>query len=262
MNSSSPSNILLEAKNLHLEYPVRLYGHNQSLREVFISALKNPWEFVTKSPEILPVLRGVNLTLYKGDRLGLLGVNGAGKTTLCRVLCGMMIPQSGTLKTHGKIEAIFEVATGIMPELTGRENAYLLARLFFHTRVVPREQVEEALTFSELGHFLDMPYKTYSRGMQARLVLSLISATLSEVLILDEVFDGADVFFKEKIAERMMKKIERSDAVIFVSHGPEQILQLCNRVVVLARGKIAFDGPPQEAINYYMENSSGMFGKH
>jgi ABC-type polysaccharide/polyol phosphate transport system ATPase subunit len=261
MNSSSPSNILLEAKNLHLEYRVRLYAH-MGLRDSFIAAVKNPWDFVMKSPDMLPVLRGLNLTLHKGDRLGILGVNGAGKTSLCRILCGMIKPQIGTLETYGSVEAIFDVATGVMPELTGRENAYLLARLFYDTREVPKEQVEEALSFSELGPFLDMPYKTYSRGMQARLVLSLISAKTSQILILDEVFDGADIFFREKIAARMMKKIENSDAVVFVSHGPEQMLQLCNRVVVLSQGEIVFDGPPQEAIDYYLKNSSSMFGKH
>lgn len=261
MNSSSPSNVLLEAKNLHLEYPIRLYSHT-GLRDSFIAAVKNPWDFVMKSPEMLPVLRGLNLALHKGDRVGILGVNGAGKTTLCRILCGMIRPQIGTVTVNGSVEAIFDVATGVMPELTGRENAYLLARLFYTSRHVPKDQVEEALNFSELGAFLDMPYKTYSRGMQARLVLSLISAKSSQVLILDEVFDGADVFFKDKIGARMMKKIENSDAVVFVSHGPEQMLQLCNRVVVLSLGEIVFDGPPQEAIDYYLQNSSSMFGKH
>jgi ABC-2 type transport system ATP-binding protein len=259
MNSSLPSDVLLEAKNLHLDYPVRLYGHT-GLRETFISAMAHPWNFLTKSPEILPVLRGVNFSLRKGDRVGLIGVNGAGKTSLCRILCGMITPHIGTIESRGDVEAIFDVGTGIMPELTGRENAYLLARLFYRTRDIPKEKVEEALEFSELGPFLDAPFKTYSRGMQARLVLSLVSTTPSEVLILDEVFDGADVFFKDKIAERMMKKIERSEAVVFVSHGPDQILQLCNRVVILSQGKIIFDGPPQEGIELYLKTPSNPFG--
>jgi ABC-type polysaccharide/polyol phosphate transport system ATPase subunit len=252
MHSSSPSDVLLEATNLHLDYELRLYNHT-GLRDAFIELVKNPWTYLTGTPDKLPVLRGLNLTLYRGDRLGILGVNGAGKTSLCRLLCGMMLPHKGTIKVNGDVEAIFDVATGVMPELTGRENAYLLARLFYHTREVPRELIEEALHFSELGHFLDAPYKTYSRGMQARLVLSLISSTPSNVLILDEVFDGADVFFKEKIAARMIKKIESSDAVVFVSHGPDQIMELCNRVVVLKEGTIAFDGPPAQAIEFYLK---------
>lgn len=253
MKSSSQSEIVLYAKNIFFDYQLDLY-QNTGLRDSFINLFKNPLDFILKKPEILPVLRGIDFELYKGDRMGILGLNGAGKTTLCRILCGMMTPTTGNIICEGHVEAIFDVATGIMPELTGRENAYLLARLFYQTREVSKEIVEEALEFSELSHFLDAPYKTYSKGMQARLVLSLISGTPSNVLILDEVFDGADLFFKEKIAKRMIKKIQGSDAVIFVSHGPDQILELCNRVLVLKNGLIEFDGPPQEAIDYYIQS--------
>jgi ABC-2 type transport system ATP-binding protein len=260
MNSSSPSNILLEAKDLHLDYPIRLYAHT-GLRDAFIEATKHPWEFFMRSPENLPILKGVDLTIYKGDRVGLIGVNGAGKSSLCRVLCGMIKPNLGSVISSSDVEAVFDVGTGILPELTGRENAYLLARLFFKTRDIPTEIVEEALAFSELGPFLDAPFKTYSKGMQARLILSLISSTPSEILILDEVFDGADVFFKDKIAARMMSKIERSDAVVFVSHGPDQILQLCNRVIILSQGTIIFDGPPEEGVKKYLAMPSQAFGQ-
>jgi len=260
MASTSPSDVLLTAQNIFLEYPVRLYAHTD-LRSSFIGAVKNPWDYLFKNPDVLPVLKGVNLELRRGDRLGLLGVNGAGKTSLCRILSGMVRPHRGEVKLHGSVEAIFDVATGILPELTGRENAYLLARLFYRTRHVPRDMVEEALKFSELGDFLDMPFKTYSRGMQARLILSLVATTPAQVLILDEVFDGADVFFKEKISQRMMQKIANSEAVVFVSHGPEQVLQLCNRVVVLHGGQLIFDGPAQEGVDFYLRNSSGVFGR-
>ncbi len=261
MHYSSPSEVILSAKNVFFDYQLSLYQH-AGLRDSFINLVKSPWEFIFKKPEMLPVLRGINFDLHKGDRLGILGLNGAGKTTLCRILAGMMTASSGEVKSTGHVEAIFDVATGIMPELTGRENAYLLARLFYQTREISREIVEEALQFSELSHFLDAPFKTYSKGMQARLVLSLISSTPSNVLILDEVFDGADLFFREKIAKRMIKKIEGSEAVIFVSHGPDQVLELCNRVLVLKNGAIEFDGPPKEAIAFYIQSGgSRNFGE-
>jgi ABC-2 type transport system ATP-binding protein len=260
MNSSSTSDIILEAKDICLDFELRLYNHT-GIRDAFVDLVKNPVDYITRPKDVLPVIRNLSLNLYKGDRLGLLGVNGAGKSSLCRVLCGMIKPQSGTVTCNGDVEAIFDVGTGVMPELTGRENAYLLARLFYHTKKIPTEAVEEALVFSELGSFLDAPFKTYSKGMQARLVLSLISTTPSQVLILDEVFDGADVFFKEKIAKRMVEKIEKSEAVVFVSHGPDQVLQLCNRVVVMKEGTIAFDGSPQTGIDFYIQNGgSNSFG--
>jgi ABC-type polysaccharide/polyol phosphate transport system ATPase subunit len=261
MPSSPRSEVILKAKDIYFDYQLSLYEHS-GLRDSFVSMIRNPWDFIFKKPEILPVLRGVSFELHKGDRLGLLGLNGAGKTTLCRILSGMVTPSIGEVLCEGHVEAIFDVVTGIMPELTGRENAYLLARLFYQTRHISSEMVEEALEFSELSHFLDAPYKTYSKGMQSRLVLSLISSTPSNVLILDEVFDGADLFFKEKIAKRMIKKIEGSNAVVFVSHGPDQVLELCNRVLVLKNGVIEFDGPPQEAINFYLQSGgSRNFGE-
>lgn len=252
MNSitASKNELLLEASGVSLDYPLAIYPHS-GLRDSFVRLLQHPLN-VFAPQDRLPVLRNVSLQLRRGDRLGLLGLNGAGKTTLCRVLCGMILPPQGTVATRGRVEAVFDVGTGVLQELTGRENAYLLARLFMSTKEVPRDLVEEALDFSELGHFLDTPFKNYSRGMQARLVLSLVSSTPCDVLILDEVFDGADVFFREKIAARMRKKIESSGAVVFVSHGPEQVLELCNRVVVLQQGSITYDGPCEAGIEHYL----------
>ena len=140
----------------------------------------------------------------------------------------------------------------MQPELTGRENAQLLVEFIFPQ--IPDEHddiIKEALEFSELGHFVDVPFKFYSNGMQARLCLSLISARPCELLMLDEVFDGADQFFRKKIAARIRNIIDQSGAVIFVSHSTDQIAEVCNRVLVLDKGRLLFDGSPQEAIKIY-----------
>lgn len=252
MASTSISKILLEASQLSMDFPVELYPQS-GLRDVFIELVKGPFDYLSRGKDVLPVIRDVSLSLREGDRLGILGSNGAGKTTLCRILCGMLHPIQGSVKVHGQLEAFFDTSTGIMPELTGRENAQLLLELFPQGKL-GREELEEALSFSELGVFLDAPYKNYSKGMQARLMLSLISMSSSDVLVLDEVFDGADLFFKEKIGRRMKEKINRSGAVIFVSHAPEQILELCNRVIVLDKGTVSFDGPPAEGIEFYLRS--------
>ncbi len=255
MSSSSTSEALLTATGVCLDFPVRLYPQH-GLRDVFVEAFRHPWKALAGQPDVLPVLREVNLELRQGDRLALIGDNGAGKSTLCRVLCGMLRPDRGSVRASGTVEAVFEVGVGVMPELTGRENAWLLARFLGAGRPLPPVAVEEALEFSELGPFLDAPFKTYSRGMQARLMLSLVSASPSEVLILDEVFDGADVFFREKIAARMRRKIEASRAVVFVSHSLDQVRELCNRAVVMRAGAVAFDGGVEEAIAHYLAGAS------
>lgn len=243
--------VLLSAQNIGLDYPIGLYPQ-RGLRDAFIDLLRSPLRRFWQRPEVLPVLRDVSIELRRGDRLAILGVNGAGKTSLARILCGMIRPTRGQLRSFGRVEALFESSNGVMPELTGRENAILLCELLYDKPLRP-EVLEEALSFSELGVFLDAPLKTYSKGMQTRLILSLVSAAESEVLILDEVFDGADVFFKEKIGARMRAKIERSGAAIMVSHAPEQVRELCNRVIVLDQGRVAFDGGVDEGLAYYLQ---------
>jgi ABC-type polysaccharide/polyol phosphate transport system ATPase subunit len=245
------SETLLSVKNVRVFFNLEHY-QLQGLREVFISALSHPLEFFFKQKEMFYVLDGVSLNLSKGMRLGILGVNGSGKTTLCRCMAGMMKPQEGKIETRAEVRAIFDTGTGVLPELTGRENAMLLARLFFPDEKNIKNLVEEAILFSELGHFIDTPFKTYSKGMQSRLMLSLISAKTSDILILDEVFDGADLFFQKKMAERMKKLIETAGATIFVSHSPDQIRQVCNKVMVINKGKLHFFGDIEEGINSFL----------
>jgi ABC-type polysaccharide/polyol phosphate transport system ATPase subunit len=184
--------------------------------------------------------------------VGLLGVNGTGKTSLCRCIAGIYAPTSGKIAMNGRLRAIFDTAVGIQPELTGMENARLLAELIYPESDYDRERlVQEATEFSELGKFLDVPYRLYSNGMQARLCLSLISSQPCDLLILDEVFDGADAFFREKIAARILKMISRSGAVLFVSHGADQIQRVCNRLIVIRDGSIAHDGDVEEGLALY-----------
>lgn len=252
MTSTDSSDSLLSVKNVKVYFDIEHFVQ-QGVRDVFISAITHPLEFLFKKKEFFYVLDGINLQITKGMRLGIIGVNGSGKTTLCRCIAGMMTPQIGSIETQSEIRAIFDTGTGIMPELTGRENAMLLARLFFPTEKNLTPMVNEAIEFSELGHFADIPFKQYSKGMQSRLILSLISARATDILILDEVFDGADIFFQKKLAERMQTFIKEASATIFVSHSIDQIRQVCNQVMVLNKGKVHFMGDVEEGFKTYLE---------
>ncbi|MBA2405452.1 MAG: ABC transporter ATP-binding protein [Bdellovibrionales bacterium] len=250
MPSTTNSEVLLSVKNLKVHFELEHYQHH-ALREVFISAVSNPVEYFLKKPELLYVIDDLSFDVMRGMRLGLLGVNGSGKTTLCRCLAGMMVPQKGSIETKAQVRAIFDTGTGVMPELTGRENAFLLARLFFPEVRDLKPLVNEACEFSELGHFLDIPFRQYSKGMQARLMLSLISSQATDILILDEVLDGADYFFQQKLSVRMKKFIQAAGATIFVSHSADQVREVCEQVLVLNKGKIGFFGGVEEGIEYY-----------
>lgn len=253
MTSTESSDSMLVASNVQVYFELDHYIR-KDLRDVFISAVSNPVDFLFKQKELFYVLNGVSFELKKGDRLGLIGVNGTGKTTLCRCIAGMMRPHGGKIQTKSEVRAIFDVGSGIMPELTGRENAYLLARLFYPKLKDLKAVVEESIEFSELGHFIDTPFKQYSKGMQSRLILSLISSLPADILILDEVFDGADVFFQAKLSQRMINFISNAGAAIFVSHSVDQIRQVCNKVLVLDHGKVSFLGDVEAGIDHYLSS--------
>jgi ABC-type polysaccharide/polyol phosphate transport system ATPase subunit len=253
MQSTSNSEILLSAKNISVFYELEHFYHH-GLRDVFVSALTHPFDYFFKTKEILPVINDVSFDITRGMRLGILGLNGSGKTTLCRCLAGMMTPQKGQVTTQSEVKAIFDTGTGIMPELTGRENAYLIGRLLFPKMRDIKPIMDEAIEFSDLGHFIDIPFRQYSKGMQARLMLSIISSQSSDIIILDEVLDGADYSFQQKLSHRMKKFINSSGASIFVSHSVEQIREVCDQVMVMEKGKIIFSGQREEGIQFYLNN--------
>jgi len=244
------SDLIARATNLNLVFKTSLH-RPWTWREAFVRSMREPLEVALGAGEDLHTLKDINLELKRGDRVGLIGVNGVGKTSLCRCMAGFYRPTSGKVERSGTLRALFEVAVGVQQELTGRENAWLLAQLMFPGEGRLRETVEEALEFSELGRFVDVPFRLYSKGMQARLGLSLAALRPADLLILDEVFDGADVFFREKISKRMADLMRESGAVIFVSHSPDQVRQFCNRVFILNNGHLSFAGPVEEGLEAF-----------
>lgn len=247
-----PSDDILKVRGLDLVLKLRVH-EARTLRDAFVSWTKDPKGQLAQGKESLHVLQSISFSLKKGERVALLGVNGSGKTTLCRCIAGMYQPTKGEVNLQGECRALFDTQGGVIPELTGRENARLLAYFLY-----PRESderildiVEEATTFSELGSFLDAPYETYSLGMRARLFLSIVTARPADLLILDEVYDNTDQFFQRKMTERLTNFIHDSKAVLFVSHAPELVRKVCDRAIVLHESKIAYDGPVDKALRAY-----------
>ena len=235
--SKPTSEPILTVRQLNIQYEIEFH-RSDSVRDFFVGMVSNPLRIMLGNKDVFHVVKDFDLTLQRGERLGIIGVNGVGKTSLCRAIAGMLHPTSGEVMIKGEVRAIFDTSVGIQPELTGRENAVLLSRFLF-PRVPSQELqavVEESLEFSELGKFIDTPFKSYSKGMQSRLCLSLITGRPTDLLILDEVFDGADYFFQQKISARTLEMIENSGAVILVSHTPSQLERACNRVIVLGEG--------------------------
>lgn len=255
MNSTSTCEKVLQIKDLNISYKTSLF-HGRSLRDAFIELLSSPLRFLMRRPHTLNLINNISLDVSRGERVGLVGVNGCGKTSLCRAIAGMHGAQDA-IKVNGEVRAIFDTSVVVQPELSGEENAQILVNLMYPE--LPKEErkelVEEALEFSELGEFQYSAFKYYSKGMKARLFLSIVSARPCELLILDEVFNGADTFFNEKITTRIKTIIEQSHAVLFVSHSIETVREICNRVIVIQDNAIAFDGNAEEGLEFYLKNN-------
>jgi ABC-type polysaccharide/polyol phosphate transport system ATPase subunit len=183
-------------------------------------------------------LDGVSFELKAGDRLGLVGPNGAGKTTLLKVLCGIYEPTGGTLEIEGKVDALFNINLGFRPEATGRRNIVLRGLINGWSPEEIEGRMEEIIEFSELGEFIDMPFKTYSQGMAARLGFSIATSFSPEILLMDEWIGAGDAAFQAKAKRRMDEMAESAGIIVLASHNQDLIKKTCNRVLELEKSTV------------------------
>jgi ABC-type polysaccharide/polyol phosphate transport system ATPase subunit len=196
-------------------------------------------------------LAGVSLRVRPGETLGIVGRNGAGKTSTLRVLAGIIPLQRGSVACGGRIATLIDLASGFGREFTGRENIHVSAALHGMTRVDVQAQIDRIIEFSELGHFIDAPVKTYSSGMLVRLGFSIAAHLNADVLLIDEVLAVGDEAFQRKCLRHIRSRIDEGVTVVLVSHAPGTIEAVCRRVVVLDAGRIVFDGPTADALDFY-----------
>lgn len=198
-------------------------------------------------------LKNVSLHVSKSQRVGVVGRNGAGKTTLLKLICGNFAPTSGDIKVNGDVQALMGVGLGFHPEYTGREN--VLASLQYNG--LSRDEYVDALNdiveFCELGDFLDQPFRTYSLGMQARLMFATSTAVQPDILIVDEVLGAGDAYFVAKSRRRMEALVKGGCTMLLVSHSTSQILELCDRAIWLDQGQVRMEGEAFLVVKAYEE---------
>lgn len=198
-------------------------------------------------------LNGIDLTVKKGEALGIIGKNGAGKSTLLKLLSRVTAPTEGVIDIYGRITSMLEVGTGFHPEMTGRENVYLNGAILGMSRVEIDKKMDQIIDFSEVGEFIDTPVKRYSSGMYVKLAFSVAAHLDSEIMIMDEVLAVGDIAFQQKCLDKMnIAAHHEGKTVLYVSHNMNTIRRLCTRCIVLDAGKIVFDGNVEEAISHYM----------
>ncbi|MCI0464829.1 MAG: ABC transporter ATP-binding protein [Gemmataceae bacterium] len=199
----------------------------------------------------VPALKGLNLEIREGERVGIIGHNGAGKSTLLKVLASIYPPTEGKITVEGNVSSLFEISLGFEQEATGWENIYYRGYLQGETPQSIRPKVQPIAEFSELGHFLDMPVRYYSSGMKVRLAFSIATAIDPEILLIDEVLSVGDMAFQQKARERMQDMMAKARLIVVVSHEMHSIRQLCHRAVWMDHGHIRMTGAPDEVIEAY-----------
>lgn len=183
----------------------------------------------------------------------MLGLNGAGKSTLLKVVAGVLKPTKGSVNVKGVIAPLIELGAGFDQNYSGKENIFLYGATMGYSRKYIQERYDEILDFSELHDFIDVPVKNYSSGMRARLGFSIATAVEPEVLILDEVLSVGDARFRIKSEAKIRSMFDKGVTVLFVSHNTEQVRRLCNRAILIDKGKIIASGESDEVCDIYDE---------
>lgn len=196
-------------------------------------------------------LQDVSLEVSRGEAVGLIGRNGSGKTTLLRIVAGIIKPTAGRVDTEGRIGSLLELGAGFHPDFTGRENVFLNGAIQGLRRADIKQRFDEIVAFAELEHAIDRPVRTYSSGMTMRLGFAIAAFLDADILLLDEVFAVGDEAFQRKCFGRIFRFKQEGGTIVFVSHDASAVERLCERSVLLDKGRVAFDGPTREAVGRY-----------
>jgi ABC-2 type transport system ATP-binding protein len=241
----------IEVKNMSMMFNLNSEKVD-NLKEYFIKLLKRQIHF-----KEFWALKDINLTVEKGDRVGILGFNGAGKSTLLKVIAGVLKPTEGTVSVSGVVAPMLELGAGFDSNYSGKENIYLYGATMGYSRKFIAKKFDEIVEFSELQNFMNVPVKNYSSGMRARLGFAIASAVEPDILILDEVLSVGDAKFRKKSEAKIMSMFDKGVTVLFVSHSVDQVLKICNKAIILDHGKIIASGEATEICDEYNKMVSG-----
>jgi ABC-type polysaccharide/polyol phosphate transport system ATPase subunit len=221
-----------------------VHDRNSTLKETLIRRRR------TRYSELW-ALRDVNLDIAPGEAVGIVGRNGSGKSTLLKMLAGILPPQTGVVQSGGSVAAMLELGAGFHPDFTGRENVFMNAAIHGLTDKQARARFDDIVAFAEIESFIDMPVRTYSSGMQLRLAFAVAAHVNPDILLLDEVLAVGDEAFQRKCMGRIFDFRRGGGTLVFVSHDPNAVEQVCDRAVLVDGGRVVLDGTPQEVMVRY-----------
>ncbi|NVM75105.1 lipopolysaccharide transport system ATP-binding protein [Duganella sp. SG902] len=197
------------------------------------------------------VLQDINFTLAPGEAVGIIGINGAGKSTLLKLITGTTQPTTGRVSISGRVAALLELGMGFHPDFSGRQNVYMAGQLLGLSVDELHALMPEIEAFAEIGDYIDQPVRVYSSGMQMRLAFSVATARRPDVLIVDEALSVGDAYFQHKSFERIRAYRQQGTTLLIVSHDRAAMQSICDRAILLDRGRLALQGTPEEVMDYY-----------
>lgn len=197
-------------------------------------------------------LRDIDLEVATGETLGIIGQNGSGKSTLLQIIAGTLTPTTGDVQVYGRVSALLELGSGFNSEFTGRQNVFFNGRILGLTKEEITTKFDDIAAFAEIGDFIDQPVKTYSSGMVVRLAFAVIANTEPKILIVDEALAVGDAKFQARCMKRIRQLKEQGVTILFVSHDSSTVKMLCERAVMMDRGRIIESGNPKDVVNHYI----------
>ena len=235
----------IEVKNVSLEFC--LYSENVSrIKEYFIKKVKREI-----SKDSFWALKDISFNVKKGEAVGLVGKNGCGKSTMLKTIAGVLTPTMGTVKVNGTVAPMIELGAGFDPELTARENIFLNGAILGYPQEMLKERFDEIIDFAELKDFVDVPVKNFSSGMTTRLGFSIATIYTPDILIVDEILAVGDFAFQKKCEKRIGDMLNSGTTLLLVSHSTEQVRRICDRAVLINKGKMLIEDDVDTVCDLY-----------
>jgi len=238
------NNLAISFKNVSKSYPL---FYQKTLKEFFQALFTKK-----KTIEKVEALKNINLSIKKGETVGVIGKNGAGKSTFLKLIAGVSYPTSGKVNVYGKVVPLIELGAGFHPELSGKENIFLNGVILGMDERYLVKKFSEIVSFSEIPmDFIFTPVKYYSSGMFMRLAFSVAVFSKPEILLVDEILAVGDIAFQKKCLNKMNEFKKQKVTIVFVSHSMEQVKNFCDKVIYLKEGRVEYEGEVEEGVKKY-----------
>jgi teichoic acid transport system ATP-binding protein len=245
----NPNGLAVRVSNLSVTYRTT-FERKPTLRQTLVRLGRGQ-----RTVRLVKAIKDVSFDVPTGTAMGIIGANGAGKSTLMRAVAGILPPSSGTVEVWGRASTLLALGVGFNRYLSGRENIVLGGLASGLNRKDVEERADDVAEWTELGDFIDMPMRTYSSGMSARVAFSVAVHMKPDILMIDEALSTGDAHFREKANAKMAELRESARAMFLVSHGMSSIKEMCSDVLWLHRGKLMMRGDPEEVTDAYIEHS-------